>query len=149
MTTTGTSTAIVAADPAFSDPERFALAGFLAGYRGLTRDAYALDLRQFAAWCDHHNLRLFQVRRADIVCFGRDLEAAGRSRGHRGPPALHRGRFYRYAVEEGLLDHSPAVHARRAEGASDEVVHHRQTVLACLSGPTGSMRRLGGTCGYP
>ncbi|MDQ1440296.1 MAG: hypothetical protein QOG97_524 [Acidimicrobiaceae bacterium] len=92
MTTTGTSTAIVAADPAFSDPERFALAGFLAGYRGLTRDAFALDLRQFAAWCDHHNLRLFQVRRADIVCFGRDLEAAGRSRGHRGPPALHRGR---------------------------------------------------------
>jgi hypothetical protein len=110
MTTTGTSTAIVAADPAFSDPERFALAGFLAGYRGLTRDAFALDLR---------------------------------------PPALHRGRFYRYAVEEELLDHSPAVHARRAEGASDEVVHHRQTVLACLSGPTGSMRRLGGTCGYP
>jgi len=24
-----------------------ALAGFLAGYRGLTREAYALDLRQF------------------------------------------------------------------------------------------------------
>ena len=71
MTTTVTSTAIVVADPAFSDPERFALAGFLAGYSGLTRDAYALDLRQFAAWCDHHNLRLFQVRRADIECFGR------------------------------------------------------------------------------
>jgi len=33
----------------FGDAERFALAGFLAGYRGLTRDAYALDLRQFVA----------------------------------------------------------------------------------------------------
>ena len=33
-------------------PERLALAGFLAGYRGLTRDAYALDLRQFVSWCE-------------------------------------------------------------------------------------------------
>jgi integrase/recombinase XerD len=49
MTTTATSTAIVVVDPTFSDPERYALAGFLAGYRGLTRDAYALDLRQFTA----------------------------------------------------------------------------------------------------
>jgi hypothetical protein len=28
------------------DAERFALAGFLAGYRGLTREVYALDLGQ-------------------------------------------------------------------------------------------------------
>ena len=34
--------------PAFTNAERLALAGFLAGYRGLTREAYALDLRQFA-----------------------------------------------------------------------------------------------------
>ncbi len=27
-----------------------ALAGFPAGYRGLTREAYVLDLRQFANW---------------------------------------------------------------------------------------------------
>ena len=39
-------------DPAcLTDAERVALAGFLAGYRGLTREAYALDLRQFASWC--------------------------------------------------------------------------------------------------
>lgn len=30
-------------DLVFTDPERLALAGFPAGYRGLTRDAYALD----------------------------------------------------------------------------------------------------------
>ena len=30
------------------DREEAALAGFLAGYRGSTREAYALDLRQFA-----------------------------------------------------------------------------------------------------
>jgi hypothetical protein len=46
----------------------------MAGYRGATRDAYALDLRQFVAWCDQHDLRLLEVRRADIECFARDLE---------------------------------------------------------------------------
>jgi hypothetical protein len=49
MTTTTTSAALVPAGPVFSEPERLALAGFLAGYSGLTREAYALDLRQFAA----------------------------------------------------------------------------------------------------
>jgi hypothetical protein len=34
--------------PAFTTAERLALAGFLAGYTGLTRQAYELDLRQFA-----------------------------------------------------------------------------------------------------
>src|SRR6476620_9306227 len=52
-----------------------ALAAFLAGYRGLTRDAYALDLRQFIAWCQEHKVRLFAGRRTDIECFARDLEA--------------------------------------------------------------------------
>ncbi len=80
MTTTTTSAALVPAGPVFSEPERLALAGFLAGYSGLTGEAYALDLRQFAAWCHDRGLRLFEVRRADIECFGRDLEAAGRAR---------------------------------------------------------------------
>jgi integrase/recombinase XerD len=34
--------------PVFTNTERLALAGFLAGYSGLTRQAYELDLRQFA-----------------------------------------------------------------------------------------------------
>ena len=42
MTTTASSTALVMTQPAFTDAERLALAGFLAGYRGLTREAYAL-----------------------------------------------------------------------------------------------------------
>jgi hypothetical protein len=42
------STVLATIQPVFTDAERIALAGFLAGYRGLTREAYALDLRQFA-----------------------------------------------------------------------------------------------------
>jgi integrase/recombinase XerD len=49
MTTTTASAALVLPGPVFSEPEGLALAGFLAGYSGLTREAYALDLRQFAA----------------------------------------------------------------------------------------------------
>jgi hypothetical protein len=58
MTTTTQSTALATIQPAFTDAERPALAGFLAGYRGLTRDAYALDLRQFTGWCHARSLAL-------------------------------------------------------------------------------------------
>jgi integrase/recombinase XerD len=113
LTTTTPSTALVPAAPAFSNAGRLALAGFLAGYSGLTREAYELDLRQFAIWCHQHHLRLFGGRRADIECFARGLEARGRGR------ATVTRRLYtvagscRYAVEEELLDRSPAVHVRR------------------------------------
>ena len=80
MTTATPSTALATIQPAFTEAERFALAGFLAGYRGLTRDAYALDQRQFASWCRARSVALFAVRRADIETFARDLEARGRAR---------------------------------------------------------------------
>ena len=80
MTTATPSTALVMIQPVFTDAERLALAGFLAGYRGLTREAYALDLRQFTTWCRARSLGLFAVRRADIEGFARDLEARGRAR---------------------------------------------------------------------
>ena len=75
MTATTPSTALATVQPAFTDSERLALAGFLAGYRGLTREAYALDLRQFTAWYRLRSLSLFSVRRADIETFARELES--------------------------------------------------------------------------
>ena len=80
MTTAAPSTALATIRPIFTDAERLALAGFLAGYRGLTREAYALDLRQFTSWCRARSLNLFAVRRADIESFARDLEVRGRAR---------------------------------------------------------------------
>jgi hypothetical protein len=75
MTTAVPATALAAIQPAFTDAERLALAGFLAGYRGLTREAYALDLRQFTTWCRARSLALFAVRRGGIESFVRELEA--------------------------------------------------------------------------
>ena len=107
------STSIVPVQPVFTDAERLALAGYLAGYRGLTREAYTMDLRQFTGWCRTRSLPLFAVRRADIETFARELEARGRARATVTRRLSTIAGFYRYAVEEELLDHSPAAHVRR------------------------------------
>jgi integrase/recombinase XerD len=112
MTAT-TSTAIAVAERLFTGQEELALAGFLAGYTGLTREAYALDLRQYASWCQQNHLPLFQARRAGIECFARDMEAQGRARATITRRLCTIAGFYRYAVEEELPGHSPAAHVRR------------------------------------
>ena len=117
MITAAPSTALVMIQPAFTDAERLALAGFLAGYRGLTREAYALDLRQFTTWCRARSLHLFAVRRADIEGFARDLEARGRPRATVTRRLCTIAGFYKYAVEEELLEHSPAAHVSPARAA--------------------------------
>lgn len=99
--------------PVLSEVEQSTLLGFLAGYRGFTRDAYALDLRQFTAWCWQHDRRLFEVHRIDIECFARYLEDAGRARATVARRLSTIVGFYRYAEEEGVIEHSPAVHIRR------------------------------------
>ena len=108
-----TTTVLVPVQPAFTDAGRLALAGFLAGYRGLTREAYTLDLRQFTTWCRTRSLNLFAVRRAGIEGFARDLEARGRARATVTRRLCTIAGFYNCAVEEELLEHSPAAHVRR------------------------------------
>jgi integrase/recombinase XerD len=107
------TTAIGRYQPVLSELEQTTLLGFLAGYRGFTRDAYTLDLRQFTAWCWQHDRRLFDVHRVDIECFARDLEDAGRARATVVRRLCTIVGFYRYAEEEGVIEHWPAVHIRR------------------------------------
>jgi len=71
VTTTTPTTDLAVVDPAFSDAERYALAAFLAGYRGLTREAYALDLRQFiVSLLAINGLRVSEALGADIESLG-------------------------------------------------------------------------------
>jgi integrase/recombinase XerD len=113
MATTIPSAALVQVAPVFTSTERLALAGFLAGYSDLTRQANELDLRQYANWCQQHRLALFATRRADIELFARALGARGRARATITRRVCTVAGFYRYAVEEELLEHSPAAHVRR------------------------------------
>ena len=108
-----TTTSVVLRQEVFTTEEEVALVGFLAGYSGLTREAYQLDLRQYVAWCAEHHVRLFCERRADIEGFGRHLEALGRARATVARRLCTIACFYRYAEQEGLIGGSPAVHVRR------------------------------------
>ena len=110
---TFTTTEVAVQPTLFSPEEEVALVGFLAGYGGLTRDAYTLDLRQYVAWCTERGLALFGARRSDIETFGRHLEGLGRARATIARRLCTIAAFYRYAEEEGLIAISPAVHVRR------------------------------------
>jgi site-specific recombinase XerD len=111
--TTTASTAVAVLPVLFTAEEELALAGFLAGYSGLTREAYTLDLRQYVSWCTEHRVSVFGARRSDIESFGRHLETLGRARATIARRLCTVSCFYRYAEEEGLIAVSPAVHVRR------------------------------------
>lgn len=110
-----TNTSVVLYDPQETSAEVKAIAGFLAGYSGRTREAYTLDLRMFYRWCDEHRLELLGVTRTHIELYARELEELGRA-----PATISRrlstlAGFFRYAAEEGVIEHSPAVHVRAPE----------------------------------
>lgn len=107
------TTSVVLYDPQATSPEVRTVAGFLAGYSGRTREAYMLDLRLFCRWCDEHRLGLFAVTRTHIELYARELEDLGRRPATIGRRLSTITSFYRYASEEGVIEHSPAVHIRR------------------------------------
>ena len=140
---TTTATALVPVQPAFTDAERLALAGFLAGYRGLTREAYALDLRQFTAWCRNQSLPLFAVRRAGIESFARELRpGAG--------PGLPSPRGYAPSLgstgtpwkKNFWIAHRPPTSAVREWTTSPTRSRWTVTSSARCRWPLGSARRL-------
>jgi site-specific recombinase XerD len=107
-----TSTVVATRHNLFSCNEQLALAGFLAGYGGLTRAAYTLDMRQYIAWCTDQ-VAVFGARRTDIECFARHLETLGRARATIARRLCTVACFYPYAEQEGLIAMSPAAHVRR------------------------------------
>ena len=91
-----------------------AAAGFLARYTGLTREAYATDLRLLFEWCAQHELdALDDVTRAHLELFGRHLE---HERGNAVASVLRRLStvrcFYRCCVIDGTIGRSPAEYLR-------------------------------------
>jgi site-specific recombinase XerD len=107
------SHSVVLYEPTETSPEVTTAAGFLAGYSGRTREAYTLDLRQFIRWCGEHRLGLFKVTRTHIELYARQLEEEGKAPATIGRRLSTLAGFYRYASEEGVIEHSPAVHVRR------------------------------------
>ena len=91
-TTTAPSTAISVAETTFSDAERFALAGFLAGQRGLTRDAYPrpAPVRHVVPEPQPSLVRGAPSRHRVLRP---SPQVAGQGSGHGGPSPVHGGRL--------------------------------------------------------
>jgi len=149
------TTTIVSPSPALFDEARLAVAGFLARYSGPTRTSYATDLRQFFAWCAQMELQVFTLQRGHVELWARTMEERGLARATIGRRLSTVAGFYRIAVLDGLLEHSPAQYVRRpkidtesatlgldrmelsafvAQGAAGSPVDH---ALACLLGLLG------------
>lgn len=79
-TTTVVSVELVGVEDPLDVGERATITGFLAGYTGNTLISYVTELRLFARWCTNNDLRPFDVRRAHLEIFGRQMEADGRMR---------------------------------------------------------------------
>ena len=95
------------------------IAGFLLGYGDRTRAAYLADLNCFHTWCARIGVGLVAAHRGHIEAYIRALEGAGRSRATVARRLATLAGFYRYAVQEGVLPHSPAAHIRRPTVARD------------------------------
>jgi integrase/recombinase XerD len=148
-------TTIVKPTAPLFDEARLAIAGFLARYSGATRISYATDLRQFFTWCAQCDLEVFAAKRGHIELYARTMEERGLSRATIGRRLSTGAGFYRFAVIDGAIEHSPAEYVRRpkvdtesatlgldrielgafiAQGSAGSVVDQ---ALACLLGLLG------------
>ena len=62
---------LVTTEPAPGLAERYAIAGFLAGYTGATQRSYRTDLRIFHDWCTEHDVRVLEAQRSHLELFAR------------------------------------------------------------------------------
>lgn len=97
------------------DTTSWAAIAFIASYSSeATRRTYTTQLRLWMAWCANHHLDpLTDIRRPHVELYARDLEGRGLAAATVALKLVVLTGFYRYCVEEQLLDHSPAVHVRR------------------------------------
>jgi len=97
-----------------ADRLRLAVAAYLARYTGSSRDHACSDLRCFLAWCAGRGLDPLAASRVRLELYIRWMQEARRFK----PSTVSRrfsvtAGFYRTAVIDGVLDHSPAEHVRR------------------------------------
>ena len=99
---------------ATADPLRLAVAAYLARFSGSSRDHAHSDLRCFLAWCAQRGLDPLTARRVHLELYIRWMQEVRRFK----PSTVSRrfsvtAGFYRTAVIDGVLEHSPAEHVRR------------------------------------
>ena len=99
---------------AVADPLRLAVAAYLARYMGSSRDHAHSDLRCFLVWCAERGLDPLAASRVHLELYIRWMQEVRKFK----PSTVSRrfsvtAGFYRTAVIDGVLEHSPAEHVRR------------------------------------
>lgn len=99
-----------------------AAAGYLARYKGATRESYLVTLKILWSWCAAHGLDVLEgVRRPHLELFARYLEEER----HNSPATVAhhltivRG-LYSFAEIDGYIEKSPATHLRMPRVYRDE-----------------------------
>jgi integrase/recombinase XerD len=103
-----------------SHPLQLAVAGYLARFKGISRTHAESDLRAYLRWCADRRLDSLAASRPQIELYVRWMQEIRRLK----PSTVSRrmsivAGFYRTAVIDGLLEHSPAEHVRRPHVPAD------------------------------
>ena len=90
------------------------MTGYLARFKGISRTHAESDLRAYLRWCADRQLDPLAASRPQIELYVRWMQEIRRL----NPSSTSRrmsivAGFYRTAVINGLLEHSPAEHVRR------------------------------------
>ncbi|MCA1842312.1 MAG: tyrosine-type recombinase/integrase [Actinobacteria bacterium] len=149
------SPALLVDEQPLVDQALLAAAGFLASYSGTTRDGYTIDLRAWWTFCESNGLAVLDAKRAHLELYMRSLEEHGYARSTIGRRISTVASFYRWCVEEEVVDRSPAAHVRRPKVSQESttlgldrgelgeflvqagLMGGREHALACLLGLNG------------
>jgi integrase/recombinase XerD len=114
MTFTELATAPSDSPEPFTDRLRLAVAGYLARFKGSSREHTESDLRCYLSWCAERSLDPLAARRPHLELYIRWMQEIRRFK----PSTVSRrfsvtAGFYRTCVLDSLIEHSPAEHVRR------------------------------------
>lgn len=149
------SPALLVDEQPLVDPALLAAAGFLASYSGTTRDGYTIDLKHWWSFCEVNRLPVLEAKRAHLELYVRTLEEQGYARSTVGRRLSTVASYYRWCVEEEVIDRNPAAHVRRPKVSQESttlgldrdelgrflvqagLMGGREHALACLLGLNG------------
>ena len=109
-----TTSQVLPTEPPDPHPLQLAVAGYLARFKAISRTHAESDLRAYLTWCRDHHLDPLTASRPQVELYLRWMQEIRRLK----PSTVSRrtsvvAGFYRTAVIDGLLEHSPAEHVRR------------------------------------
>ena len=127
-----------AALPAALDDVEDLAAAFLLGQGTATVAAYRADLADFGQFLASIGVEALAVRRAHVDAYAHRLRALGASDATIARRLACLSGFYRYALEEGLLERNPVAGVRRPRLSEDSQALglDRDQTRALLGAPT-------------